>query len=220
MKWGLFGGTFDPIHLGHLRCAWEILEIFNLDKVIFIPAAQPPFKNDRDIIPFYHREQMIKLAIEGNSLFSSSDIENQREGRSYSIDTIKHFLNHSPENLELYFILGQDAFHGIQAWKEWDKLLSLCNFIVITRPGYEIKWLQEILPSDFSAKFKYDKSTDGFAGPSGNTIFFRKVIYLDISSTDLRNRVKKGKSIMYLTPDSVCEYIVNHSLYMDHHPIS
>jgi nicotinate-nucleotide adenylyltransferase len=213
MKWGLFGGTFDPIHLGHLRCAEEILEIFNLDKVIFIPAAQPPLKNNRDIISFYHREQMIKLAIEGNSLFSSSDIENQREGRSYSIDTIKHFLNHSPENPDLYFILGQDAFHGIQAWKQWDKLLSLCNFIVITRPGYEIKGLKGILTPNLSAKFKYDKTTDGFVGPSGNTISFRKVIYLDISSTDIRDRVKKGKSVMYLTPDSVREYIVNHSLY-------
>jgi nicotinate-nucleotide adenylyltransferase len=213
MKWGLFGGTFDPIHLGHLRCAEEILEIFNLDKVIFIPAAQPPLKNNRDIISFYHREQMIKLAIEGNSLFSSSDIENQREGRSYSIDTIKHFLNHSPENPDLYFILGQDAFHGIQAWKQWDKLLSLCNFIVITRPGYEIKGLKGILTPNLSAKFKYDKTTDGFVGPSGNTISFRKVIYLDISSSDIRDRVKKGKSVMYLTPDSVREYIVNHSLY-------
>ena len=215
MKWGIFGGTFDPIHLGHLRCAEEILEIFNLDKVIFIPAAQPPLKNNRDIISFYHREQMIKLAIEGNSLFSSSDIENQREGRSYSIDTVKHFLNYSPENPDLYFILGQDAFHDIQAWKQWDKLLSLCNFIVITRPGYEIKDLQGILTPDLSAKFKYDKGTDGFAGPGGNTIFFRKVICLDISSTDIRDRVKKGKSVMYLTPDSVREYIVNHSLYMN-----
>jgi nicotinate-nucleotide adenylyltransferase len=156
---------------------------------------------------------MIKLAIEGNSLFSSSDIENQREGRSYSIDTIKHFLNHSHENPDLYFILGQDAFHGIQAWKQWDKLLSLCNFIVITRPGYEIKGLKGILTPNLSAKFKYDKTTDGFVGPSGNTISFRKVIYLDISSTDIRDRVKKGKSVMYLTPDSVREYIVNHSLY-------
>ncbi|MCK4534201.1 MAG: adenylyltransferase/cytidyltransferase family protein, partial [Syntrophobacterales bacterium] len=103
MKWGLFGGTFDPVHFGHLRCAEEILELFRLDRIIFIPARVQPLKTDRDTLSFHHREQMIRLAIEGNPSFSISDIENMRDGGSYSIETVRHFLDNSPDGTELYF---------------------------------------------------------------------------------------------------------------------
>ncbi len=213
MKWGLFGGTFDPIHLGHLRCAEEIREIFDLDRIIFIPAARQPLKTDREITPFHHREKMIKLCAEENPSFSVSDIESQREGESYSIDTVKHFLSHSPETPELYFIMGQDAFNGIRMWKEWKQLLSLCKFVVMTRPGYEARSLSGILPPDFASQFDYDRDTDGFKGPAGHFIYFRKLTFLDISSTNIRIRVNREQSITYLVPDSVCRYIRENSLY-------
>ncbi len=213
MKWGLLGGTFDPIHVGHLRCAEEILEIFALNRIIFVPASRPPHKIEADITSFYHREQMVRLAIEGNPSFSFADVENQREGKSYSVRTIEYFLDKYLKQLELYFIVGQDAFHAIQTWKEWEKLLLLCNFVVMTRPGYENRGLQGILPPDFSARFSYDAARQGWTGPTGHYIFFREVTFLDISSSNIRKRAREGLSISYLVPDPVRRYIVKNQLY-------
>jgi len=211
MKWGLFGGTFDPVHLGHLRCAEEILDLFRLDRIIFIPTRIQPLKTDRDISPFHHREQMLRLAIEGNPAFSISDIENRRGGRSYSIETIRYFLDNSPGDTDLYFILGQDAFHEIHLWKEWKDLVRLCNFVVMTRPGHETKNLGGVFPPAIASLFQYDSAADSFKGPDGNSIFFRRLTLLDISSTDIRNRIKANLSIRYLVPDSVRDYVLKNS---------
>jgi len=213
MKWGLLGGTFDPIHLGHLRCAEEILEIFELDKIIFIPASKPPLKTRSDITPFHHRMEMVRLATSENRSFSVSDIEDRKKGISYSIETVEYFLEEHGKDLTLFFILGQDAFQGIKLWKDWGKLLLLCNFTVMTRPGYTIKRLEGLFPHNFASQFKYNKITDGFEGPTGSSIFFREVTFLDISSTDIRNRITKGTSIRYIVPEPVCDYISGHSLY-------
>jgi len=213
MKWGLLGGTFDPIHMGHLRCAEEVREMFDLNRIIFIPASRPPHKLDGEITSFYHREQMVRLAIEGNPSFSFSDVENQRAGKSYSIETVEYFQNKYLKSIEIYFIVGQDAFHAIQTWKDWRKLLLLCNFTVLTRPGYENKGLSGVLPEDFAARFVYDEVEEGYRGPSGHRIYFRQVTFLDISSSDIRSRAREGKSITYLTPDPVRHYIKKNNLY-------
>jgi len=215
MKWGLLGGTFDPIHIGHLRCAEEILEMFDLNRIMFVPASKPPHKIHGDITSFNHREQMITLAIEGNPVFSFCDVEKQRENTSYSVETVEYILKKYMKNLELYFILGQDAFHAIQTWKEWEKLLLLCNFVVMTRPGYENKGLSVILPAAFASRFTYDDQVEGFRGPTGNIIFFREVTFLDISSSDIRQRVKLGKTVKFLVPEAVRHYIAKHSLYKE-----
>ncbi|MCD6486182.1 MAG: nicotinate-nucleotide adenylyltransferase [Syntrophobacterales bacterium] len=212
MKWGLFGGTFDPVHLGHLRCAEEISELFRLDRMIFIPARLQPLKTGRAVSPFHHREQMLRLATEDNPSFSISDIENRRDDKSYSIETVRHFLDNSPDGTELYFILGQDAFHEIQMWKEWKDLVRLCNFVVMTRPGYETKSLGSVFPPDFASLFQYDSTSDCFKGPTDNSIFFRNLTLLDISSTDIRKRIKAGTSIRYLVPGPVRDYILKQGL--------
>jgi len=215
MKWGLFGGTFDPIHLGHLRCAQEILEDLALDRIVFIPAAHPPHKSEGAITPFHHRHEMIRRAVAGNISFALSDIEDKRAGKSYSIETIRHFLDNSAMQAELYFIMGQDAFHTIETWKDWEHLLLLCNFIVMTRPGYRVENLEEILPEDFSRRFHYDSPSGSFRGPSDYAIHFKEVTLLDISSTAIRRRASEGQSLRYLVPDTVCDYIVEHRLYQD-----
>jgi nicotinate-nucleotide adenylyltransferase len=216
MKWGLFGGTFDPIHIGHLRCASEMLEIFDLNRIIFVPAARPPHKLNTTITPFYHRQQMIRLAIEGNPEFSFSDVENRREKTSYSVETVEYLRDkHRPEKIDLYFILGQDAFHAIRTWKDWERLLMMCHFAVMTRPGYTNRGLDEILTPEFASRFIYDEGARGFRGPTGHVICFREVTFLDIASSNIRKRVKEGKTINYLVPDIVRHYIVKNSLYRE-----
>jgi nicotinate-nucleotide adenylyltransferase len=214
MRWGLFGGTFDPIHIGHLRCASEMLEIFDLNRIIFVPAARPPHKLYAAITPFCHREQMVRLAIEGNPAFSFSDVENRREKTSYSVETVEYILDkHRLENLALYFILGQDAFHAIRTWKDWERILMLCHFAVMTRPGYGRRGLEETLGAEFASRFSYDENTRGFRGPTGQTIHFREVTFLDIASNNIRKRAKEGKDIRYLVADAVRHYIATNSLY-------
>ncbi|MBN1365293.1 MAG: nicotinate-nucleotide adenylyltransferase [Syntrophaceae bacterium] len=213
MKWGILGGTFDPIHFGHLRGAEEMLEIFNLNRIIFVPSSRPPHKLEAKITSFNHREQMIRLAIEDNVNFSFSEVEKLRAGKSYSVETVEYILNKYMEDLDLYFIVGQDAFQAITTWKDWERLLLLCNFAVMTRPGYNDMRLEGILPKKFAAQFIYNKKIDGFKGPTGHAIYFRHTTFLDISSSRMKEMIKAGKSIKYLTPDKVRQYIIKNSLY-------
>ncbi len=212
-RWGLMGGTFDPIHLAHLRCAQEILESFLLDRIVFIPSATPPLKVGPSITPYEHRERMVRFAIEGNPVFAFSDVENRREGRSFTVDTIGYFRETFGKDLEIYFIMGQDAFDDIQRWKSWRRLLTQCHFIVMTRPGWRRSALRKALPSDYAERFAYDRKVRGYRGPSGKFIFFTAVTQLDIESTDIRERVTSDRSIRYLVPDAVREYIDRHDLY-------
>jgi nicotinate-nucleotide adenylyltransferase len=213
-KWGLFGGTFDPVHNGHLRCAVEMLEIFNLNRIMFVPASRPPHKLDAAITPFYHREQMIRLAIEGNPVFSFSDVEKTRDGVSYSVETVEYILDkYRLDNIELYFILGQDAFHAITTWKDWERLLLMCHFAVMTRPGYVNKGLGEILGNEIASRFTYEDVADGFRGPTGHMVYFREVTFLDIASSNVRSRAGAGKDIRYLVPEEIRHYIERNSLY-------
>ena len=213
MKWGLMGGTFDPIHLAHLRCAQDILEDYGLDRVVFIPSATPPLKHGPGISPYEHRERMVRLALEGNPAFAFSDVENRREGRSYTVDTIGYFRETFGEELEIFFILGQDAFADIRRWKDWRRLLTLCHFIVMSRPGWARGALRRALPPAYASRFAYDRKARGYRGPSGSLIAFAPVTALAIGATDIRERVKQGRSIRYLVPDAVREYIEKHGLY-------
>jgi len=213
MKWGLFGGTFDPVHYGHLRCAEEILEMFRLNRIFFIPSARPPHKVETEITPFRHREEMLKLALADNNNFSFSDIEGSRGEKSYSITTVEEIKNRFPKQLELFFILGQDAFQAITSWKDWEKLLGSCHFVVMTRAHYENRGLEDILPAEYAAGFTYQREKEGFVGRNGNVIYFREVTFLDISSSDIRRRVREGSSISYLLPDGVRHYIIQKGIY-------
>jgi len=205
---GLFGGTFNPIHLGHLRGAEEIREAFGLQEVIFIPAALPPHKMTEKIIEAHHRLEMVKQATQKNPRFSTSDIELKRLGKSYSIDTIRYFRDTFKDSV--YFILGRDAFVEIDTWKDFRNIFFLCNFIIMTRPG--LKGASP-LPVALAPDFRYDPGVSGWVHVSGNMIFFKEINLLDISSTKVRELVERGESIRYLVPPEVETYIEKHGLY-------
>jgi nicotinate-nucleotide adenylyltransferase len=212
MKWGLFGGTFDPIHFGHLRAAQELAGMLGLDRVVFIPAARPPHKTDRAITAFEHRAQMVRLAIAGNGSFSFSDAEMQRPGKSYSIDTVR-FFSESEAKPQIYFITGRDAFDAITGWYRWEELLESCHFAVMTRPGYEKKDSSGGLPPLLAPRYVYDEKRDLFVSGTGKCVLFRKTTFLDISSSAIRELVSRGGQARYLLPDAVISYIRENHLY-------
>lgn len=208
---GLFGGTFNPIHFGHLRGVEEIRESFGLREVIFIPAAMPPHKAAASVLEARHRLEMVKRATYSNPYFSTTDIELQRHGKSYSIDTIRYLLGKYTE--DLYFILGGDAFGEIETWKEFQQLFSLCNFIVMIRPESQTTLLNGQLQQTLMSVFRYEPEIKAWTHASGHTLYFKEIAYLDISSTQIRELIGKGRSVRYLIPAEVEAYIAQHKLY-------
>ena len=193
---GILGGTFDPIHTGHLIIAEEARCRFGLDKVIFVPAGIPPHKPDEPISDREHRYKMTALAIEDNPAFEISRIEIERQGPSYSVDTLTEFKRIYGEDTCLYFIMGMDSILEILTWHEPEKLIKLTKIVAAARPGYSIDDVKQKLPSEFLAW----------------TVFLETPgIY--ISSTDLRKRAAAGMSIKYLVPRAVEEYIIENKLY-------
>jgi nicotinate-nucleotide adenylyltransferase len=208
---GLFGGTFNPIHLGHLRGAEEIREMFGLQEVVFIPAATPPHKVAEGVVEAKHRLQMVRLATASNPGFSTTDIELIRPGKSYSIDTIRYFRERNQD--AIFFILGGDAFEEIETWKEFQQLFSVCNFIVMTRPGFQKTSSNSQLPKSLVPVFRYDDQIQGWIHTAGHTLHFREITYLDISSTKVRELIERGESVRYLIPAEVEAYVQQHRLY-------
>lgn len=205
------GGTFNPVHLGHLRAAEEVAESFELMRVIFIPAAKPPHKGDGEIIPFIHRWRMLELAVGGNLRFELSDLENQRPGKSYSVETLTQLNGELGE--ELYFVLGLDAFLELPTWKRYRDLFSLCHFVVVTRPGYSSTALNSMLRTQVSERYSFDTKVRGFVHPRFTSVYHREVTLLDISSSRIRGFLASGRSVRYLLPEKVEAYIYQQGLY-------
>jgi nicotinate-nucleotide adenylyltransferase len=185
---GILGGTFNPIHIGHLAIAEMARETFKLKKVIFTPCYFPPHKNVRNFTPAHVRQHMVELAIQRNPQFEISDIEIKRGGKSFTVDTLEYFKRILPQGTKIYFIIGEDSFPFLKTWKNIDRILKLCTFIVVNRPGCQ--------------PFKSPIHHYAMTMPG-----------LEISSKCLRQRVAQGKSIKYLVPDNVFQYINQRKLY-------
>lgn len=214
MRYGLLGGTFNPIHLGHLRSAEEIYDDLKLDHVIFIPAAIPPHKNTRRIIPFFHRFKMVGVAIKDYPHFSVSDIEERLPGKSYSVETLRYLRKIHGKKVAFYFIMGLDEFLKISSWKDYRELFKLSNFVVINRPGFAKSKVKEIITQEISKNFVFDTEENRFISPSAFSIYTRETTLIDISSTRIREHIRKSKSIRFLVPDVVYEYIHKEGLYL------
>jgi nicotinate-nucleotide adenylyltransferase len=202
---GLLGGTFDPIHMGHLRIAEEVCDHFSLERIYFIPTGIQPFKQMAIGAQGLDRMNMVKMAIRGNEHFHASSFEMSKSGVSYTIDTVKVF---SRRYCDLYFILGADAFRDVGLWKSYEELFHYTNFVVMGRPGYQ----RDILPEAVTAGIH---AIDDFTWEhtSGKRIHFPDITQLDISSTQIRELVKQGKSVKYLVPGAVDRYITQRGLY-------
>ncbi|MDD5435661.1 MAG: nicotinate-nucleotide adenylyltransferase [Nitrospira sp.] len=219
---GIFGGTFNPVHLGHLSIAGEIKERLSLDLVIFIPTGNPPHKAMTEVISAEHRLRMVELAIAPYSFFKASSIEAERNGFSYSIDTIYALKKEMGDSAEFYFIIGIDAFVEIDTWKKAEELLALCNFVVIPRPGHRFVDLQHVniplvkkLPADeLESLDSGEKSGLSFPLSGHYHLFLEKIKLCDISSTELRKLIRKGQEVRNLLPDSVMSYIMEQRLYL------
>jgi nicotinate-nucleotide adenylyltransferase len=213
MRLGLFGGTFNPIHHGHLRAGLEIQERFSLDRVLYLPAAIPPHKASRELLSFAHRLKMVRLAVEGQSRLKASDAEIKRRGKSYSIQTVRYFHRAFPKGVELFFILGLDAFLEISTWREYRQLFELCHFIVLDRQGVSRRRLPEFLLREISPEFVPFPREHRFHHPAGYSVHWAPITRLDISSTTIRGLRRQEKSVAYLVPGAVEEYILKKRLY-------
>jgi nicotinate-nucleotide adenylyltransferase len=212
LRIGILGGTFDPIHLGHLRLAEEVGDDLRLESIYLIPALYPPHKEKRAVTPFSHRFAMTELAACESPLFKASDMEGRREGVSYSIDTLREFHRIFENDLQLYFIMGLDAFLEIDTWREYQQLFHYAHFVVIQRPGLPSEKLEPFL---LSLKVGYRKTGKNgtFLMPTGHSVIYKRATLLEISSTDLRQRVGNGRSIRFLVPEAVRSYIMDKGLY-------
>lgn len=196
---GLMGGTFDPIHLAHLVCAEAALEQLTLDRVIFIPTGLPPHKQGKPITPAEHRYNLVVLATASNSRFEVSRLEMERQGLSYTVDTLEVMRELLGPGVEIYFITGTDALVEVETWHDPERLFDLCRFAAAPRPGYP---RQEAAAELARIQARY-----------GHPIATIECPALDISSSDLRRRAAAGRSLKYLVPDAVEAYIQKHELY-------
>jgi nicotinate-nucleotide adenylyltransferase len=205
---GLFGGTFNPIHLAHLRAAEEAREGCALDRVEFVLAATPPHKPDRGLASVEDRRRMLELAVAGHSAFAVNTSEVERDGPSYSIDTIVAAQTRAPD-ARFTFVLGADAFAEIESWKRFDEIFTHCDVCVLSRPGVII----ERPPIALANAFCYDPDRRVYAHASGTALTFLPITPLMISASDIRQRCAAGRSIRFLVPPAVEAYIATRGLY-------
>lgn len=196
---GLLGGTFDPIHWGHLIMAEEARQQACLDRVLFLPAGEPPHKVGQTITPIGHRLRMVQLAIASHPAFALSRLDVDRPGPHYSVDMVRLFLERSPAGTEAFFLVGADSLGDMPTWRDPAGLLDLCWVLAMSRPGHEpdLDRLAQVLPA------------------VRERVQVLPMPLIGISGTDIRRRVQEGRSIRYLVPEEVRQYILAHGLYLD-----
>jgi nicotinate-nucleotide adenylyltransferase len=211
---GLFGGTFNPIHLGHLKAADIVQRKFAFEKVLFIPSYIPPHKDSGEVASPFHRLKMIELAISSFSRFVPSSIETDAKEMSYSIITLKKIKKIYPHT-QIFFILGIDAFLDIETWKDYESVLEKCFFVVISRPGYHLKEAKRILGTKYG-KWIYEYSNSDEVKKENilhHRILLLPIDALEIASTEVRERIRNNASIRGMVPENVLSYIQEHNLY-------
>lgn len=209
---GILGGTFDPIHFGHLRPALEISEKFELEQLRFIPSATPPHRW-KPVASAAHRLNMVKLAVQEIPEFVVDDREYQRQGSSYTVDTLQSIHDDSQKPDSILMLLGLDAFQSFTQWHEWERILTLAHIVVSTRPGYKLPQRSAKKKADSWMQGRIVDSMSELKAAQAGCIFFCEVTQLDISATSIRNMLQHGKSSRFLMPEQVVNYIHQNTLY-------
>ncbi|MFQ5450976.1 MAG: nicotinate-nucleotide adenylyltransferase [Nitrospinaceae bacterium] len=216
---GILGGTFDPVHNGHLGLAAGVRNQFHLDRILFIPARQSPHKQGQPLTSSFHRLEMLRRAVSPFPGFQVSDIELKREGVSYTIDTLDTLGAEHPR-WEFYLIMGADVFEGLSTWKDTARLLAMSHIIVAARPGYTLNCMEKTLkslssgaPVLYSPEKREDGTTVFHQGETGTTLSFFNLEPLNISASDIRDRIRKKREIKNMLPPEVENYIMKNQLY-------
>ncbi|MHB8174832.1 MAG: nicotinate-nucleotide adenylyltransferase [Nitrospirota bacterium] len=220
MKIGIFGGTFNPIHIAHLVVAEQCREAMGLKEVVFVPSAMPPHKEVEQGVSPEHRLRMVQLACEDNPHFKVSDVELTLPRPSYSIKTVEIMQERYGEKAKLFFIAGMDSFLEIGSWHAVDRLVALCDFVVSFRPGADYKklaksrYVHEVDVVTLDALDQKMRSMGKVEMVSGRDLWLVSTVRMDVSSTDIRKKLHMRRSVKYLLPDKVESYIIQNGLYL------
>jgi nicotinate-nucleotide adenylyltransferase len=211
----IYGGTFDPVHSGHLEIARRVSQVFAIDEFLFVPARMAPHKQDRSVSPALHRYAMLALATREDPTLCISSFELEGPGRQYTVDTLAHFCLQFGKTADLFFVMGADSWSEITSWREWRRLLTLTNLIVVTRPGYEISGAPETETASNIVDLRgvTEKARADEAGLP--KVFLTDVVMLDVSATAIRSAANQddSKTLNRLVPLEVAEYIRKYQLY-------
>ena len=211
---GLLGGTFDPVHNGHVELAETALRWARLDAVYFVTSFDPPHKNGKGLANFLDRHAMVALALVNKPRLIPSSMEYDRQGKSYSVDTVRQLKSMLGAASSIFFLIGIDAFLEIGSWKEYERLPLLCRFIIFSRPGFRCDDLLRRLPRAYAGKLCPVAKDSEFEEGEQTHDYLMEDFSNSIASTDVRNQVRLGKSIQAFVPDGVAEYIGKTKLYL------
>jgi nicotinate-nucleotide adenylyltransferase len=215
----IYGGTFDPVHLGHVEVARSVSQLFEIDELLFVPAQVAPHKLTRPVTPAIHRYAMLVLATQADPQLRVSTFELEAPDRRYTIDTLTHFKSEFGESADLFFVMGADSWSEISTWREWEQLLALVNHIVVTRPGYDINLDQVNSPvREHIVDLRGFKQIPTVVNEtSGEKIFITDVVMLDYSATEIRQALLKDdwNQLTRLVPPPVADYVRKYELYRE-----
>ncbi|MGH9872758.1 MAG: nicotinate-nucleotide adenylyltransferase [Pyrinomonadaceae bacterium] len=211
----IYGGTFDPVHSGHLEIARRVTQLFGIDEFLFVPAMVAPHKQDREVSPALHRYAMLALATRADPQLSISTFELDGPGRRYTVDTLFHFRARFGVSADLFFVMGADSWAEITSWREWRRLLTLANLIVVTRPGYEISAAPATAEIAANVLDLRGAAKVGASEPGTQKVFVTDAVLLDVSATEIRRAANEddGEKLNKLVPLEVAEYIRKYRLY-------
>ncbi|HZE70358.1 MAG TPA: nicotinate-nucleotide adenylyltransferase [Pyrinomonadaceae bacterium] len=215
---GIYGGTFDPVHLGHIEVAKSVSLLFELDEVLFVPALHAPHKLTRPVTSHFHRYAMLVLATQDDPGLCVSTFELEGHDRRYTVETVAHFLTRFGDSAQLFFIMGADSWSEVTTWREWQRLLSMTNHIVVTRPGFDVR--SDYLPDSLRTRIvdlRGRKSQAVVDRTEKGTVFVTDAVMREVSATEIRRAVRENRfaELDQLVPGSVAGYLKKYSLYRD-----